>query len=280
MQATDGGLIFLAATTLSKSVRIALFSDIHGNSIALDAVLADIQASGGVDEYWILGDLCAIGHDPVGVLEQVARLPNARFVRGNTDRYTVTGALPNPTFAEVAKDTNLIPKFAEVAQSFAWTQGAVASAGWLPWLEGLPLEQRISLPDGTRILLVHASPGNDDDERIWPNRTDAELQSVLAQSEADVVCVGHTHWVMDRTVKDIRLINPGSISNPVSSDLRAKYALITADESGHDFVFRQVEYDRGAAIEAVKRSRHPAADYIIRFITGQVTPPWERTQTP
>lgn len=94
-------------------MRIALLSDIHGNSIALDAVLADIQTNGGVDEYWILGDLCAIGHDPVGVLERVAQLPNVRFVRGNTDRYTVTGALPNPTFAEVAKDASLIPKFAE-----------------------------------------------------------------------------------------------------------------------------------------------------------------------
>lgn len=105
----------------------------------------------------------------------------------------------------------------------------MASAGWLAWLEALPLEQRLTLPDGARVLLVHASPGNDDDERIWPNRADAELQSVLAESEADVVCVGHTHWVMDRRVNNIRLINPGSISNPVSSDLSAKleYQIIT-----------------------------------------------------
>jgi predicted phosphodiesterase len=38
-------------------MRIALFSDVHGNSIALDAVLQDIQAQGGVDAYWVLGDL-------------------------------------------------------------------------------------------------------------------------------------------------------------------------------------------------------------------------------
>ena len=48
------------------SMRLALFSDIHGNPIALDAVLADIAAEGGVNAYWVLGDLAAIGYDPVG----------------------------------------------------------------------------------------------------------------------------------------------------------------------------------------------------------------------
>ena len=41
-------------------MRVALLSDIHGNSIALDAVLADIEHAGGVDEYWALGDLVAL----------------------------------------------------------------------------------------------------------------------------------------------------------------------------------------------------------------------------
>lgn len=38
-------------------MRLAILSDIHGNSIALDAVLADIATTGEVDEYWVLGDL-------------------------------------------------------------------------------------------------------------------------------------------------------------------------------------------------------------------------------
>jgi len=35
-------------------MRAAILSDIHGNAIALDAVLSDIASAGGVDEYWIL----------------------------------------------------------------------------------------------------------------------------------------------------------------------------------------------------------------------------------
>jgi hypothetical protein len=50
------------------------------------AVLANIQEAGGVDSYWILGDLVAMGHDPVGVMERLAALPNATFIRGG-ERY-------------------------------------------------------------------------------------------------------------------------------------------------------------------------------------------------
>lgn len=81
-------------------MRLALLSDIHGNSIALDAVLADIQKQGSVDGHWILGDFSALGHGPVDVLERVTALPNVSFTRGNTDRYIITGERPGPTLEE------------------------------------------------------------------------------------------------------------------------------------------------------------------------------------
>ena len=56
-------------------MRLAILSDIHGNSLALDAVLADIQSQGEVDEYWVLGDFSALGYDPVTPLETISALP-------------------------------------------------------------------------------------------------------------------------------------------------------------------------------------------------------------
>jgi hypothetical protein len=53
-----------------------------------------------------------------------------------------------------------------LASSFAWTIGAVAPAGWLPWLRALPLEMRLILPDGTRVLAAHAAPGTDDGDGL------------------------------------------------------------------------------------------------------------------
>ncbi len=74
-------------------MRLAILSDIHGNPLALDAVLADIQSQGKVDAYWVLGDFAALGYDPVTPLEKITALSHASFTRGNTDRYVVTGDL-------------------------------------------------------------------------------------------------------------------------------------------------------------------------------------------
>ena len=49
-------------------MKIAILSDIHGNSIALRSVLDDIKAQGGADIIWVIGDLVALGPDPIGVL--------------------------------------------------------------------------------------------------------------------------------------------------------------------------------------------------------------------
>jgi predicted phosphodiesterase len=70
-------------------MRLAILSDIHGNLAALDAVLTDIVRHGGADGYIVLGDLAAQGYAPSPTVERLAQLPNARFVRGNTDRCVV-----------------------------------------------------------------------------------------------------------------------------------------------------------------------------------------------
>ncbi len=257
-------------------MRIALLSDIHGNPIALDAVLADIEAQGGVDAYWVLGDLAAIGYDPIGALERLARLANASFARGNTDRYLVEGTWPPPWLQAVEHDPSLLPWYTEVVRSFAWTQGAVTVTGWVPWLAALPLELRTRLPDGTELLGVHAAPGCDDGPGVRPGLSEAELRGLVAGCQADLVCVGHTHCPLDASAGGVRVANLGSVSNQLSPDLRAHYVLLEADASAHRLKRRHVEYDRQAVIAAVEQVRHPAAAYITRFMRGEVRPRWAR----
>ncbi len=130
-------------------MRLAVISDIHANPIALDAVLADIQRGGDVDGYPVLGDLVAQGYDPVSVAERLASLPNTRFVRGNTDRYVAGQELPHwMDFSSV--DPDRMPGLVDAARAHAWTTGCLAASGWLDWIKALPLEDRFSLPDGTR----------------------------------------------------------------------------------------------------------------------------------
>jgi predicted phosphodiesterase len=207
-------------------MRIAVFSDIHGNRVALDAVLADIRARGGADAYWVLGDTVAIGADPVGVLERLAELPTATFVQGNTERYVLTDERPYPSTEDVLTDPSLLLRLMQVTNSFAWTQGAVTSAGWFAWLSALPVEQKRSLPDGTRVLLTHVAPGVNDGPGIHPELSDEAVAAMVSGCQADLVVVGHTHWPLERRVAAVHVVNDGSVSNPWSTDLRASYALI------------------------------------------------------
>ena len=254
-------------------MRIAILADIHGNPMALDAALADIRAR-GVDGYWILGDLCAIGYDPAGVLDRLEKLPNALLVRGNADRYVTSGELPDPSFEQVEANPSLIPLLAEVVGSFNWTKGYLTGRGWFGWLAALPTSQRVVLPDGTRVLLAHSTPTSDDGKGLNPSLSDEQLRAELAGCDADLVCVGHFHLPMDRMLDGVRVINPGAVSNNFAPDLRASYAILEADINGCRIQWHRAAYDLEAAKEAARRSGNPGAGYILRFMEGSVRASW------
>lgn len=249
-------------------------SDIHGNAVALDAVLADIAALGGVDEYWILGDLVAVGPQPIDVLNRLRALPNVRFTRGNTDRYITVGDRPPPHAEDVLANPDRLFTFGEVAQTMAWTQGAISATGWLPFFQALPLEQRLTLPDGTRLLGVHASPGCDGGDGLRPDYSEKFLHEQVAGCDADLLVVGHTHWPMNRRLDDLHLINLGSISNPQVPDLLAWYAVLTANAEGYRVEQRAVDYDHEAVIAALAAANHPAPNFIERGMRGEFVRPW------
>jgi predicted phosphodiesterase len=243
-------------------MRLAVFSDIHGNPLALNAVLADLERQGEIDAYWVLGDFVAIGYDPVTPLETISALPHVSCTRGNTDRYVVTQDLPVAP-EKVLEESALLAQVIEATRSFSWTRGYLSAAGWLDWLTSLPLELRLTLPDGTRVLGVHAAPGQDDGPGLRPEHSDDDIEQRLAGCEADLVIVGHTHVPMDRQVGRRRAINLGSVSNPVAPDLQASYALLDADAHGYRIQVRRVAYDCEAVIKAIEHVRHPTAAFLI-----------------
>jgi len=249
-------------------MKIALLADIHGNSVALDAVLADIARSGGVDGYWFLGDLVALGPDPTGVLTRVTALPHAQFIRGNTDRYVSRGDRPPPTPTDAARDPALLPRLVEVERTFTWTEGVLAATGWSDWLRPLPLEFRTTLPDGTRLLAVHASPGKDDGEGFQSPCDDDAFAALLSGCGADTVCVGHTHLPLRRTVGAVTVFNPGAVSLSRTAERHAHYAILEASDGGHNFIGRSVPYDVDSVVAQLETLAHPGRAFIIRHLRG------------
>ncbi len=253
-------------------MRFAVLSDIHGNPIALDAVLAHAQQY-SVDGFCVLGDLVAIGSHPAETLQRLAALPNAHFVQGNTDRYVLTGARPYPRLEDARANPTLLRRLVQVEGSFAWTQGALAATGWLTWLTQLPLEQHFSV-GSKRMHLVHVAPGRDDGLGFHPDQPASQQSMLLGDCDADLLLVGHTHAPVDVHVGRTRVVNPGSVSNPFSVDLRASYAIVDVTDAAIEVTHHRVAYDLDAAIRAFDGLCHPAAEYVIDHFKGHRHPWW------
>ena len=247
---------------MSDRLRLVALSDIHGNASALDAVLEDVERNGGADAYWVLGDLVALGPEPVEALRTLAGLPSAELTRGNTDRYVLTGDLPPPSVGDPVQS----------AAAFAWTRGVLTADGWLDRLDAHPLEVRVTLPDGTRVLGVHASPGRDDGLGVRAGQSPDDLDELVGDCDADLVLVGHTHIPVDRMHRDVRLLNIGSVSLPLRDDPRASYAVVDSGPDGHTVELRWVEYDYAQVVDGVGRVRAPFADLVRAIYAGRSQP--------
>ena len=110
-------------------MRAAVFSDVHGNLVALDAVLSAAAAE-NVDEYWIIGDHAAHGPQPAEVIDRNEQLPFVRAARGNTDRYVLDGSGSSLVpAASPGRSTEEVQLLVDAEKSHAWTRGAVTARG-------------------------------------------------------------------------------------------------------------------------------------------------------
>lgn len=249
-------------------MRLGVVADIHGNDVALRAVLADAVRF-RIDRWWALGDLVLFGPRPAEVLELLRELPGIEMLRGNTDRYVLTGEQPAPhaTVADAAKSVDLVERYAAMAAHIGWTRGVLEQAGLLGVLDGLPAQLRLRLPRGTVVLGVHASPKADDGPGIAPNTSEERLGQLLTGCDADIVIGGHTHYAADRVIDGIRALNPGSTGLPRSHGI-ANWLLVEDDGDQLAVTHRGVPYDAGAVIADLRYRRHPGAEFVISILTG------------
>lgn len=215
-------------------MRILLISDIHANAWALHAVERD---AGEVDQILCAGDTVNYGPRPGAVLDQLRRL-NAVTVRGNHDHAVAFAVDPK---ASPAKQP-----LALVMRDWTRRQLEANDLGWL-----LSLKRRLT-PQyaGCRFMLVHGTPLDPlYDYRMTPGASDKLLDELTQGVKADVLLAGHTHLPLLRKHRDLTIVNPGSVGQPLDGDPRAAYAVWDDGE----ITLRRVEYDRTAAMDALAR---------------------------
>ena len=250
-------------------MRVAVFSDVHGNDLALTEVLR-AALDDGADAFWCLGDVVAHGPRPAECAARLRGLTDLVCVRGNTDRYVLSGDVSGmvPPIDRPA-DLEGAQVLADARESFAWTRGYLVAAGQVEWLARLPLERRAVLPDGTRVLLAHASPGRDDGAGLAADRSDDELVAAgFDDREADLCLVGHTHIPGERWLVGCHIFNPGPVSLSHIRDANARWAMLTATSAGHQIEHRATPYDLSAVVDDLAAQRHPSAGWLARKMTA------------
>jgi predicted phosphodiesterase len=246
-------------------MRLAVISDIHGNLIALEAVLADIKTR-GVDATVNLGDCVTSPLWPRETFEflQTLSLPT---VRGNHDRWI-----------EEFPDDKLSPAGLFARNALTAEQRRV--------LHDLP--PRLQLEDG--ILACHGTPDSDttclleeslDDGRFVPARRDVLATRLADGPTASVVLCGHSHrQAVVQGPGECLVLNPGSVGCPVFADIpfaahlehrspHARYAILTKRPRGWQAELLALDYDWDAASARALANGRPEWAHAMR--TGRVT---------
>jgi diadenosine tetraphosphatase ApaH/serine/threonine PP2A family protein phosphatase len=234
-------------------MRFAAIADIHGNYLALDAVLADIRAQ-GIDAIVDLGDMASGALDARRTMDRLMGI-DAVHVLGNHDRYLIDRP---------------------VEKMGSWDRPAYGQldASHLDWLRTIPATRVFA----DRVFLCHATPASDEVywlETVHPDGTVAmaDLESIEAAAagiDQRLILCAHSHIARAVRLSDGRLIvNPGSVGCPGYRDIHpyphvveagspdARYAIL--ESAGDDWAvsFRHVPYDQAAMAALARRNGQP-----------------------
>lgn len=208
-------------------MKLGVISDIHGNRVALDAVLADLPP---VDALVCAGDVVGYNPWPAECVDEL-RERGVPTVMGNHDRAVASGT--------AFRFNNMAAAGVEHAREELDDEQ-------LAWLDALPDEQ---IDFDGRMKLVHGHP-DDPDRYTYPDEFSARMLD-----EEDVLVMGHTHVQHCERFGEGIVLNPGSVGQPRDGDPRAAYAVVDLD--GMDVDLHRVEYDVDAVIEAVRETDLP-----------------------
>jgi putative phosphoesterase len=238
--------------------RIVVFSDMHGNSIAFDAMLEDLQDE-TFDQMVCLGDAVQSGPQPVQTVARLREL-GCPVVMGNADDWLLIGT---DSGAENISDQRRI-KMDAVRE---WQLEQLSSEDQ-NFIRAFQATVEIPLEDGKKLLCYHGSKKSFDDV-ILPMTPDEEVKTFLEPQENTIYCGGHTHLQFVRHFGRTFHFNPGSVGfayrhdqdeTGFKADPWAEYAMLTSDGEKLRLEFRRVNFDSKKLVDVYRSCGRPYGD--------------------
>jgi putative phosphoesterase len=236
------------------STRIAVVSDVHGVTPALDAVRKAVKRE-KPDVVLVTGDLAMNGPDPAGSIDALREMEaeGAIVVQGNTD-VAVADADYAAAFPSLLESG--VPDAMRLAAE--WAHDALSDEQ-LAWLRRLPAERRVRIGE-TLILATHASPGS----QTQGFDRDLDPTAILertARTDARVICCGHTHLPDVRDFGWKVIVNAGSAGYVFDGEPTASWALVTLDDDSVSSEIRRTEFDVLGVANAISARGLPGDVY-------------------
>lgn len=260
-------------------MRVAIFSDVHGNLTAMEAVLADIEKQ-DVDFIYFAGDLCLFGAHPDATITLLREYQNIMPVYGNTDEWL--WQLP-----QVQADMNEKQQahIQYLKDSVTWAKSRMSEDD-LTWLQSLPFAHRLSPSTQTKdnLLIVHANP-QDVNAPIFPTvqeqerrvgvvrneQSDEAIRPLLKNTNVGIIAFGHVHFPNVRQVDEVTLANISATSLPQDGDTRARYGLLTWNRThGWQIERHHVVYDIVVEQKALAQTQPPNWEKLSRWLDGEI----------
>ncbi|MCB8972871.1 MAG: metallophosphoesterase family protein [Ardenticatenaceae bacterium] len=257
-------------------MRIAIYSDVHGNLTALPTVLADIKKQ-APDLIAFAGDLCVMGARPKACLE-LARAETDIFVYGNTDE-----AIHTPPQMPEDVTEGQRRHWESFLATAVWTREQLGAEN-MAWLERLPFSHRIGVTavSSDDLLITHANPLDVNQmivptdafqedvlgEVKWPN-SEWEIRPLLETTTAGIIAFGHLHVPNVRRWENKILANISSVNLPSDGDSRAKYGLLTWHKGeGWTVEKRLVAYNLHQERELISFIKPPNWQLLLQRMPG------------
>jgi putative phosphoesterase len=225
-----------------------VLGDVHGNALALEAVLAELREA-DVDLVVWTGDL-SWGGEPGATLDLVRSVDRpSLYVRGNAER----------ALAELRAGREV------QTEREQWMLDG-HSDDQLDFVETFEHSHTVDIDGLGPTLFTHGSPRTDE-ELLTAETPEPRVAAATEGIAEQVLVTGHTHSQYDRNVAGIRAVNPGSVGMPYEHRPGAYWALL-----GPEVELRRTEYDVASAAARLRASGFPDCEPLVENLLEPPTP--------